>query len=99
MKKHYKYYNGDFKKYFDTTLKRNIWVLGYFGGGTVNITEAMNVAKDYAKDTGVPLNTVGIDEILHSRRHKGFKFVYSQTEQQPEEGADQMANVYQWLTN
>lgn len=87
-------YNGDFTKYFDKNQKRNIWVLGYFGN---NLSEAIQVAKDYAKATGVPLNTVCMDEILSSRRFKSFKYVYSQTEQKPENGAEQMDNVHQWL--
>lgn len=91
--------HGDFKKYYDKTQKRNIWVLGYFGGGSVVITEALDLAKLYAKANGVPLDTVKIDKILHSRRYKGFKFIYSQTEQKPEAGADIMDNVYQWLTD
>jgi len=90
-------YNGDFKKYFDTTQKRNYWVLGYFGGGAVNISEAMQVAQDYAEANNVPLNTVNIDEVLSSRRFKGFKFVYSQIKQVPDLKAEQLENVFTWL--
>lgn len=93
----YKNYNADFTKYFDKGQRRNIWVLGYFGGGPVNIVEAMQVAKDYADATGAPLNTVVIDEILSSSRYKGFKFVYSQYEQTPEKGSTQLNNVYAML--
>lgn len=89
--------NGDFKKYYDTQLKRNYWVLGYFGGGAINIVEAMDLAKQYAESTGVPLNTVCMDEILRSRRYKGFKFIYSSEKQQPEQNTEQMNNVYAWL--
>lgn len=92
-------YNGDFTKYYDKNQKRNIWALGYFGGGSINVCDAMAVAQDYAKANGVPLDTVKIDEVLTSRRFKGFKFVYSQDEQKPETGAEQMDNVYQWLTD
>lgn len=75
--------HGDFQRYFSTSQKRNIWLLGYFGGGAVNICEAMVVAEQYAKETGVPVETVKIDEVLKSRRYKGFKFVYSNVEQKP----------------
>lgn len=91
--------HGDFKKYYDTTIKRNYWALGYFGGGAVNIVDAMELAKQYAKSTGVELETVVIDEILKSRRFKGFKIIYSTTEQLPEIDAHQSDNVYAWLTD
>jgi hypothetical protein len=91
--------HGDFKRYYDTTQKRNYWVLGYFGGGAVNITEAYKIAKQYAKAVNVPLNTVKIDEILHSRRHKGFKYVYSNNEQKYEIDAIPLENVFEWLSN
>lgn len=92
-------YNGDFKKYYDTKLKRNYWVLGYFGGGAVAIMESFKVAVDYARATGVPIESVKMDEILSSRRHKGFKFVYSTLEQTREKGKNvtEDENVYAWL--
>ena len=89
--------SGDFKKYYDTELKRNIWVLGYFGGGSVNILAALEIAKDYAKATGSPLENVKIDEILSSRRFKGFKFIFSTDEQKKERGVEASENVYAWL--
>jgi hypothetical protein len=92
--------HGDFKIYFDNRQKRNYWVLGYFGGGSVNISEAYTLAEQFSKEVGVPLETVKIDEILNSRRHKGFKFMYSSQENQtPQKGADKMDNVYAWLTD
>jgi uncharacterized membrane-anchored protein len=90
-------YNGDFKKYYDTTQKRNIWVLGYFGGGSVNIMDAYRVACDYSNTINVPIGAVKIDEVLSSRRFKGFKFIYAITEQTPEPGAEVMENVHAWL--
>lgn len=89
--------NGDFKKYYDTKLKRNIWILGYFGGGSVTITEAYELAKEYSKATDAPLEEVRIDEILSSRRFKGFKFIFSTVEQKKEPEAEAMDNVYAWL--
>lgn len=89
---------GDFKMYYDSTHKRNIWVMGYFGGGAVNVTTAMVIAKEYAEEANVPLEGVMVDEILSSRRFKGFKFFYStEDNQKPIEGSDEMENVYQWL--
>lgn len=97
MSKHL--YNADFKKYYDISQKRNIWVLGYFGGGAVNIQDAYQVGVDYAIKTDVMFNTVVIDEITSSRRFKGFKIVYSTTIQPPDPEAKQMENVYEWLRN
>ncbi len=45
--------HGDFKKYYDTNQKRNIWILGYFGGGSVNIVDAFVLATQYASDVNV----------------------------------------------
>ena len=92
--------HGDFKKYYDTTQKRNIWILGYFGGGSVNISQALPIARDYARENNVPFNKVTIDEILSSRRHKGFKFISSTVEQEKGKEVkdeDVMENVYAWL--
>lgn len=90
--------NNDFKKYYDTTLKRNIWVLGYFGGGSVNIVDAYQLALEYAKATNVPLESVHIDEILSSRRYKGFKIIFSTVEQEMESDCNfAIDKVYAWL--
>jgi len=89
--------HSDFKKYYDKTQKRNIWVLGYFGGGAVNISEAMELAREYSRSTGASLGEVKIDEVLSSRRFKGFKYIYADTEQKPEEGTERMDNVHAWL--
>ena len=95
--------HGDFKKYFDKSQKRNYWVLGYFGGGSVNVVDAYNIAQQMATALNVSLETIRIDEILHSRRHKGFKFMYSMApDQTPENDVKSdniMDNVYAWLTN
>ena len=93
--------NGDFRKYYDTDQKRNYWVLGYFGGGAVNICEAMRLAEEYAEICKVPVETVKIDEVLHSRRFKGFKYIYSQyAEQEICDGCTHiMNNVFSWLSD
>ena len=90
--------HGDFKKWYCTTMKRNYWTLGYFGGGAVNIIEAHELAKDFAESVGVPLERVFIDEILYSRRYKGFKFLFSDVvDQEPEEDSYQTESVLGWL--
>jgi hypothetical protein len=92
--------HGDFKKYYDSKYKRNYWVLGYFGGGAVNIVDAYELAKQFADAIKVPLETVQIDEVLKSRRYKHFKFLYSTVdEQKPEKDSNIIENVYQWLTD
>jgi hypothetical protein len=89
--------NDDFKMYYDKVQMRNFWVLGYFGGGAVKIVDAMALANEYAKRTGVPVETVCIDEVLSSRRFKGFKYLYSTQFQRKAKGAVEMENVHQWL--
>jgi len=91
--------NGDFKKYYDTTQKRNYWILGYFGGGSVSVVDAYLLGKEYSEETNVPLQTVRIDEISSSRRFKRFKFIFSTEVQTKEVDAEEMENVYQWLTD
>jgi hypothetical protein len=68
---------SDFKKYYDKERKMNIWVLGYFGGGSLNISDTYTVGRKYSRENKVPMNTVKIDEIFKSSRYKGFKFVFS----------------------
>jgi NADH:ubiquinone oxidoreductase subunit 5 (subunit L)/multisubunit Na+/H+ antiporter MnhA subunit len=90
--------HGDFRRYYDRTRKRNYWVLGYFGGGSVNVVDAYEVAKQFSIAVNVPINTVHIDEIFKSRRFKGFKYVYSNVENQiPEKNSDVMNDVWNWL--
>ena len=93
------YKHPDFKKYYDTTQKRNIWVLGYFGGGAVPIAEADILAREYANKYDIPYESVVIDEILKSRRFKGFKYIYSTHEQFADVKATDLENVYEWLSD
>lgn len=87
--------HGDFKNYFDTTLKRNYWLLGYFGGGSINVKDAYEAASEFANAIGVPIETVKIDEVLSSRWCKGFKYLYSTAmNQTPEDGSDHLKNVF-----
>ncbi len=92
--------HGDFKKYYDTKQKRNYWVLGYFGGGSINILEAYTLAEEFAKSTDLPLSSIKIDEVLKSRRFKHFKFLFSDMQNQEKElDSYEMENVYAWLTD
>ena len=90
---------GDFSVFYDNTIKRHYWLLGYFGGGAVNISDAFEIAKEYSSEYNVPLNEVLIDEILVSRRYKHFKIMFS-TKKQAFKGDDdviKMDNVYSFL--
>lgn len=78
----YKHYNGDFKKFYDISLKRHYWLLGYFGGGSINVVSAYEVAQDYAKGHCVSLDLVKFDIITDSRFAKRFKYCYSQAPQE-----------------
>lgn len=90
----------DFKKYYDTKIKQNIWVLGYFGGGAVNIIDTYKISVLFAKSVGVSLKTINIDEIFVSRRFKGFKYLYFTVDNQiPELDSQQMDDVHKWLRN
>lgn len=92
--------HGDFRKLYDTKQKRNYWVLGYFGGGSLNVVRTMEVAKQFAEATKQKLEDVQIDEVLHSRRYKGFKFMYTTNDnQKKQEGAEEYDNVWQMLTD
>ena len=92
--------HGDFRHWYDTNQKRNYWVLGYFGGGSINIVEAHNLAKQFAEENEVSLSSVKMDEILSSRRYKGFKFMFSDEKNQkiPDEShSTHSDNVYAHL--
>ena len=90
----------DFSRYYDIERKRNFWVLGYFGGGSINVVETYNLAVQMSKAINVPVESIRIDEILSSSRYKHFKYMFSDAENQaPEEGTDQMLNVFNWLSN
>jgi len=91
---------GDFKKYYDTTQKRNYWVLGYFGGGSINIQNVNDIANEYSKELNLPFNSIQIDEVFKSSRFKGFKVLYSmKVNQLPDKDAEESKNVWEWLSN
>ena len=93
------YRNGDFKPFFCQKIKRHIWVLGYFGGGSVNFKRFKDVAEDFSNTIGCSISSVSIDEITHSRRFKNFKFVFSaEKNQKPIEDFSEISNdVFDWL--
>ena len=89
--------HGDFRRCYDTVYKRNYWMLGYFGGGAINIVDAYELAKQFAEAIKVPLESVKIDEIFVSRRYKHLKFLFSDVmNQEKEEGSYEVENFHQW---
>lgn len=91
----------DFKKYYCLKLKRHIWVLGYFGGGPVNVESFKNIAEKFSKETNIVRKEIYIDEIFSSRRFKGFKLIYSPSakNQKPLEDSHILEDVFEWLTD
>jgi spore germination protein YaaH len=90
--------NGDFKKWYDTTEKRNYWVLGYFGGGSINIQNAMEIAKEYSDELNLPFASIQIDEIKQSRRFKGFRILYSmKVNQEIGKDVEEISDIWKWL--
>ena len=90
---------GDFCRCYDSKLKRNYWLLGYFSNGTIADIYALGLK--FSEATGIPLDKIYIDEILDSRRFKSFKFISSTEENQkmdeqvkPEDISE---NVYAWF--
>lgn len=85
---------ANFKKYYDTKTKQNIWLLGYLGDTIINIQESYNFAKEFSASTGVNICSIGIVEIQKSRRFKYFKYIFSTQENQlPAEGSEQTEDV------
>lgn len=94
------YRNGDFKAYYCKKNNRHYWVLGYFGGGSINFSRYEKAAKDFAEKTGLPIESVQIDEIFKSRRFKGFKYLFSNApNQQPIEESKISEDVWSWLSD
>ncbi len=90
---------GNFKKYYNQATKANIWVLGYYDRG---ISDSYEIAKDFAIENNVPLDSVKIDEILESRRFKGFKFIFSPVDQElgkDIEKKNSTGDIFAWLTD
>ena len=90
--------HGDFRKYYDTKLQRNYWILGYFGG-SINVSIAYLLAQQYAESTGVPLDSVIIDEVSDSSSYKYYKVLYSTKKQKVEADCNmQLPCVWEFLT-
>ena len=69
--------NPDWKKIYDTQSKKNLWLIGYFGGGSINFSRYEKIAKEFSEEIGCPIETVEIDEIFNSNWCKGFKYLFS----------------------
>lgn len=88
---------NDFKKYYCKNKQSNIWVLGYFGG-SVNFCEYEKMARTFVKETGVAIESIYMDEIYHSSRYKGFKFIFSsEPNQTPCKDSKQLKDVFEYL--
>ena len=86
------------RKYFCKLLNRNIWELGYFGGGATNFKDFESITKTFVEETNVPIESVFISEIFKSRRFKHCKYVYSLApNQKPCDSAEIIDDVHKWL--
>lgn len=54
--------HGDFKRYYDTSLKRSYWVLGY--ASNITIPELYELAKHFVLENLVDIKDIRFDEIL-----------------------------------
>lgn len=86
----------DFKSIWCKHKKRTYWLLGYFGGD-INIFDAMDVAKLYAKETGVSLSSIIMGEIFISSWCKYFKFVYSKEKQEIQKDSVEVKNFWEYI--
>lgn len=94
------YRNGDFKAYYCQKTKIHMWVLGYFGGGSLNFGMFKKAALDFSSTTGCDISDVNIDEIHKSSRYKYFKYMYSTVaNQEPVDESVVKENVWQWLND
>lgn len=92
--------HGDFRRYYDTKIKRNYWMLGYFSNGSIADIYALGLK--FSEATGIPLDKIYIDEILDSRRFKSCKFISSTVENQKMDEQvkqDITEDVYAWFRN
>jgi hypothetical protein len=90
--------NGDCRWYFDKSQNINYWTLGYLcgNGEAIDITEAAQAAKTYARATGVPLDSVRIERITKSSHLKGFKVMFSSLPQKPVDGGMELENFWRF---
>jgi len=93
--------SNDFKAYFCQKQQRHIWVLGYFGGGSINFIRYKEIAEFFAHKAKVPIETIEMDEIFKSRRFKGFKFIFSTHDYQEPIKAygEKCDDVFKWLND
>jgi hypothetical protein len=88
----------DFRRLYSTNSKRNIWLLGYFGGGDINILDVHSAAIQFSSQNNVPLETIKIGEIQVSQWCKYFKFLYSsQDDQSPHEESQIIEDFYKFI--
>ena len=89
----------DFSKFYDTKSKITYWILGYFGGGSINIYDSFELAKKMSIECEVSLESIQIDEVLFSRSFKGYKVIFSnEITKNPKLECTFMDNVWSFLT-
>lgn len=90
--------NRDFQNFYCQRTGRIYWMLGYFGGGAVKISDSIEIAKLYSEYTGIEFNEIYIDEVLKpSRWYKGFKFVFNDKKTNNKKGAKEVENFCEYL--
>lgn len=87
----------DYTLYYCKRLKRHYLTLGYFGGGPLNIEDTHKMAMQFMNLLDVPYESIFIDEILHSRRFKHFKLMYSDEIQEPHPESTLSDDVIKWF--
>lgn len=85
----------DIKKYYDITHKVNIWLLGYFGGNSINISRAYTIALQYAKETNTKIESIHIIENFST--YNSFKYIISNTKQLPIKKSIKLSNIFKLL--
>lgn len=91
--------HGDFKMVYCKEQKRHYWLLGYFGGGGWNVSDAMKLAEEFSKEHNTSIENIFMEEIERSRWCKYFKVIYSDLEKTdlPHPEAIAVDNAWAWF--
>jgi hypothetical protein len=85
------------KVFFDTTIKRNYFLLGYF---STSVAAQYKKAQEIAQLVNADVESIHVYKILESRSYKYNDVMYSDKKQQePLLGAFCLENVHQFLTS
>lgn len=90
----------DFKMYYCEASKINYFVLGYFGNNSscINVSQANQVAKIYAKEMNVSIEKIVIDTNRAGDYRKGYKYLFSTEKQEKHELSESVVNFYDFIT-